>query len=213
MEESKEYGDKIDYMYSEKTSVSQVSNARNRLENQFCRNFKATNMHWQHGWLNIAGGFRKAFQIRKSMKHNRKSRQLQSSQNWLQGTRPKTFEEKFYLQQSQFRNWRWKCSQKFSRKNCIWISNWVKWLCSLWPFLSVLLQLGGTKLKYQSWKCFLKWNENVNWMLFHAENEFQYRKNIHEIFLTKQKLCVFKQELKRLFQRQSVWLGWILPIF
>ena len=40
-------------------------------------------------------------------------------------------------------------------------------------------------------------------MLCHAENEFQYRKNMHEIYLEKRKLGVPKQELKRFFPRTT----------
>ena len=37
-------------------------------------------------------------------------------------------------------------------------------------------------------------------MLCHAENEFQYRKNMHEIYLEKRKLGVPNQELKSCFK-------------
>ena len=47
---------KYNYIYSKKTTVSEVANAKNETENQFWKNFQARNILSQPGWRTIAGG-------------------------------------------------------------------------------------------------------------------------------------------------------------
>ena len=89
------------------------------------------------------------------------------------------------------------------QENWNWMPRRDNWLSNFWLFQPSLVLLGGAKHKSHKCLYFINWIENLNWILSHAENEFQYRKHIHEIHLEKRKVCVSKQELKTLFWRTT----------
>ena len=89
------------------------------------------------------------------------------------------------------------------QENWTWLPRRDKWPSNIWPFQPSLVLLGGTKHKSHNCINFLIRIEYLNWIVRHAGNEFQYRKNIHEIYLEKRKVCVSRQEVKTLFWRAT----------
>ena len=90
----------------------------------------------------------------------------------------------------------------------------VERLCSLWPFHSILFQLGETILNSISWKYFFIWRKNMNSMCGYAQSDCENQKESYANYIRKNKAC-FLQNLnwKSGFEVQKVWLVQIWPIF
>ena len=115
-------------------------------------------------------------------KHNWKSRHFRPLKFSLLWTKPKISDEHFLLQKKSLPKLMQEIQSNVIKK-ITWKSRRVKWLRILWPFLSILILLEGTKFKISWLKTFLNWIGCLNRMRHYAGKECEYQQESYAKFM------------------------------